>query len=119
MSSNECAPLAADMSSVAPRKRVARLGAACALVLAASSLSACGSSSDATCDEFAHMSPDTGLFSSMNSEQSSALKTSLKAAGYDDSALNLALGWSEVIAYCNVYDGVANANNSQPISHAH
>jgi hypothetical protein len=65
------------------------------------------------------MSPDTGLFSTMSSAQTGALQTSLKEAGYDDSAVNVSIGWGEVIAYCNIYDGIAGANSSSPISNAH
>lgn len=86
--------------------------------LMAASLSGCGETV-ATCDEYARMGSDTGLFNSANDAQSQALKVSLREAGYDDGALNRTLGHTEVVAYCNIYDGVAGNNKSQPISNAH
>ncbi len=105
--------------SAGPLKRATRVAGASALVVAALGLSGCGDSAVVTCDEFAHLSPDTGLFSTMNSAQTSALQNSLKEAGYDDSGYNVAIGWGEVISYCNIYDGVAGSNASSPISNAH
>ena len=83
------------------------------------SLSGCGSAAVATCDQYAAMSSSTGLFSTPTSDQANALKVSLDAAGYDDGALNQSIGHGEVIAYCNIYEGVAGNNGSQLISNAH
>lgn len=71
-----------------------------------------------TCSEYAQMAPDTGLLKPLNGDQQAALKDALRETGYDDSAYNVAIGSSEVLAYCNIYDGVANQNQDQPITNA-
>lgn len=97
----------------------------CAVILAAMlgaatiTFAACGSDSAHTCQDFAAMAPDTGLLVQFTSEQTSALKASLRSTGYDDGAHNQTIGRTEVLSYCNIYDGVANSNQDQPISNAH
>jgi len=99
-------------------KAVGRYGAVVIVGLSALSLSACGSPAIATCNEFAHMAPDTGLFVSLNSDQIRALKVALDAEDYDTGAYNVTIATTEVLAYCNIYDGEANANQYSPISDA-
>ncbi|WP_291378703.1 hypothetical protein [Demequina sp.] len=65
------------------------------------------------------MSPDTGFFAPLSSDQEDALAASLRSAGYDDGAFNMAIATGEVLSYCNIVSGVANANQDQLISNAH
>ena len=96
-----------------------RATVAVAALMAATILTGCSEDKIATCDEFAQMASDTGVFVELNSAQTNALKASLRSEGWDDSAYNITIGKTEVIAYCNIYEGRAGQNNSQPISNAH
>lgn len=88
------------------------------VALLAVTLTACSGASIPTCAEFAGMSPDTGLLSSFTSEQSAAVRAALDATGYDDGAYNQTIARTEILSYCNIYDGVANQNQSSPITEA-
>lgn len=78
----------------------------------------CSGPSIATCDEYAAMSESTGLLESRSPEQDEALSTALEAEDFDDGAYNMAIGHTEVVAYCNIYDGVAGQNHDEPITQA-
>lgn len=82
------------------------------------SLGGCVGSDIATCAEYAKMADDTGLMSSPNSDQVKALKAALDEAGFADSESNRMLASTRVIAYCNIYGGVASSNQEQPITAA-
>lgn len=99
-------------------KEALKVGAfALITALAVPALGAC-SSSVPTCAEFAAMGDDTGLLTALTDEQTSALKAALDKEGFDDGSYNQTLGKTEVIAYCDIYGGVASANKDQPITEA-
>ena len=99
-----------------PRK--AKAVAAVATLMLALPLTACSSGSIPTCSEFAQMAPDTGLMSDFNSQQEKAVRAALSSGGYETGGINYAIGRTAILAYCNIYGGVANANKDSPISNA-
>ena len=111
--------LGASTKSHASPTRGRLLGGSMAALMIAVVLSACSQVSVPTCSEFAGMHAGTGLLTELTSEQSRALSASLESRGFDGGAYNQAIGKGEVLAYCNIFDGVANANQAQPISNAH
>lgn len=92
--------------------------AAVALSIATVSLSitGCSATTIPTCSEYAAMADDTGLMSSTSDEQVDALQAALDEEGYETGAYNVSIAATEVVAYCNIYDGVANSNQDQPIN---
>lgn len=86
-----------------------------ALLLAGSMLAGCeGLSAAPTCQEFANMSEGTGLGASFTDEQNDAVRDALDAEGFDDGAYNLSIAHTEIISYCNIYEG--NSGNNQDVS---
>lgn len=71
-----------------------------------------------TCAEYAAMGPETGIFVEPTSAQLDAMDAALLATGYEDDAYNRAIAHTEIIAYCNIYDGVAGGNETSLITTA-
>lgn len=72
----------------------------------------------ATCQEFAAMSPDTGLLTSTNTEQEDAIKHALRTKNLDDGFTNRSKAKIRILAYCNIYDGKSSSHSDSPISEA-
>lgn len=68
-----------------------------------------------TCAEYAQMSPDTGLGSSLTSDQEAAITKILVANGREDSETNRLIAATQIVAYCNIYAGQAGSNADSPI----
>lgn len=95
------------------------VGFATAISLVGAFASGCDSLSAApTCAEFAEMAPDTGLLTSFNAEQKDAVRSALKAEGFETGVYNEAIAQTEIIAYCNIYAGAAGNNKADPITEA-
>ncbi|WP_119698839.1 hypothetical protein [Microbacterium halotolerans] len=103
-------------------RRLSRLtGLAATALFLGATLTGCAASVP-TCGEFAAMADDTGLLSSFSDEQTEAMDAALDAAGYENGvvsgAANRALAGTQIVAYCNIYDGVSNQNQSSSITEA-
>lgn len=76
--------------------------------LAAGLLASCGGGvAVPTCAEYAEMGPETGLFVEATAEQQRVLTELLSDRGYSDDSLNVAMAHTQIIAYCNIYDGAS------------
>lgn len=64
------------------------------------------------------MDPETGLLTPFNDDQADAVKDALDKEGFDDGYSNQTLARTEIISYCNIYDGVASSNEDDPITEA-
>lgn len=100
-------------------RRIRFAGFAAAISLVGAFASGCDSLSAApTCAEFAEMAPDTGLLTSFNAEQKDAVRSALKAEGFETGVYNESIAQTEIIAYCNIYAGAAGNNKADPITEA-
>lgn len=97
-----------------------KIGTIVAATLITVSLAGCGGTSAPTtsCSEYAKMDPDTGLLTAVNADQEAVLKKLLVANDKRDDDQDVLAAHLSVIAYCNIYDGVAGGNSEQPISNA-
>lgn len=79
--------------------------------LAAGSLVGCGGAAGGvevpTCGEYAAMGPQTGLLVDPTTEQQRVLADLLTDRGYPDDSLNVAKVHTQIIAYCNIYNGAS------------
>ena len=78
----------------------------------------CSGQRGPTCAEYAGMGPNTGLFVAQTADQKDALKAALKAEGLDTGLVTLTLASAQVLAYCNIVDGVAYQNEDEAIANA-
>lgn len=101
-----------------PRLHLRKVTLLATAIILVAPLSACSAQATPTCSEYAEMASDTGLLSTRSSDQTDALKDALDKEGYDDGLSNQLIGHTDVLAYCNIYDGVANQNQDQPITAA-
>jgi SAM-dependent methyltransferase len=99
------------------RRRASSFSLLTMSALLAMALSGCssGPGGETTCAKFASMDSRTGLLSSPNSEQTSVIKKMLDDHGKDTGAMNVSLAYMQIVAYCNIYDGVSSSNSTQSI----
>lgn len=62
------------------------------------------------------MSTDTGLFSGPTAEQQNVIRSMLRSGNRDDGATNVSIAFLQIVAYCNIFGGVASSNPDEPIS---
>lgn len=98
---------------------VRRIAATGLFLLAVAPVTACAASQPATtCQQFAEMGPDTGLLTSMTSEQDAEIKRALQAKKLDDGYAGRVKAKIQILSFCNIYEGKANSRPDSPISDA-
>lgn len=81
----------------------------------AAGCSAVGLASVPTCSEYAAMSSNTGLMSDLSDDQKSAIDNILVKHDRKSDASNEMIAATQIIAYCNIYGGVASSHKDDPI----
>ena len=77
-------------------------------------LGGCTKAGDTTCSEFASMGSSTGLGADLTAEQQQTLTDMLEEQHAVEGQEMVAT--VQVMSYCNIVDGQAQANADQPIS---
>ena len=114
---NARASITKEAPTNAGAKRRLRGAAVAGAVVILALTAACSNSKggSTTCQEYASLSPDTGLLTQANSAQEAVLRKMLQDHDKSTKPTNLILAETQVVAYCNIFGGRAGSNADQPI----
>jgi hypothetical protein len=87
-------------------------------VVAILSLTGCsgGPGGTTTCQQYAQMSPTTGLMSNLTADQTTVVRDMLDQHNRQSDLTNVSIAAIQIVAYCNIYSGNAGSNKDQPIA---
>ena len=87
-------------------------------VVAILSLTGCsgGPGGTTTCQQYAQMSPTTGLMSDLTAGQTTIVRDMLDQHNRQSDLTNVSIAAMQIVAYCNIYGGNAGSNKDQPIA---